>query len=589
MAEEFIEDPELLVGEPSQFRRGPLSLELTAESSVLREARVLAGDRNVLINHLANVIAQDPVITLEMLRVANATFFSADRPAITTVQTALVRLGSQIIIELLTTIAHRPPIEDQEVARVFESLRVLCKKTSKVARIVSQVTNPDISEICQTTGLMSPLGHMIACAYLGRNYLNAAKRRKRSALPYKLNQDFHYNLQSVHLDYLRNRGIPSILFYGLDRELVCKTTTQSALRFVVESASELVEAWEHDKWDKYHPNRILPPKSALRLLKMNETQYEAIYETVDAYLHDRKEDDEIVEERLRRSSGQFPAITEADLTDKALQEEEEKIFFPSADSLNHASVVEPPPSPEEEERARALAREKRENRMVVIKRNGFDRETKDSRPTLVLNREGFGGYDPSAQPTNFINPSEEDIKEEQKELSPDAQKVLNLIEYLCRECENVQTLLERLLKLLITDGPFVRAALLMLTEHRKTAEIHTAVGEGFVEEEEIRVKDPLSPLALCLTKIKSFNAKTIEDLISPFGISSYAVSPVKIRSDAPIVLYADCGLNQPLPMEARRIFRLVVGLLNQTLPRLPGGLPKKSVKEVSHSSNLPRG
>ena len=136
-------------------------------------------------------------------------------------------------------------------------------------------------------------------------------------------------------------------------------------------------------------------------------------------------------------------------------------------------------------------------------------------------------------------------------------------------------LLPHLLDKLICDGPFARAALIVLGSDRRSATIHTAVGDGLEDGSEISLNDPLSPVINCLTNVKSFNAKGLQDLLSPLGITSYAISPLNVENSTPVVLYADCGKDGALAFDARRIFRYVVGLINNTLPTLPGGLPSK--------------
>jgi hypothetical protein len=127
------------------------------------------------------------------------------------------------------------------------------------------------------------------------------------------------------------------------------------------------------------------------------------------------------------------------------------------------------------------------------------------------------------------------------------------------------------MEIVTEKGPFSRTALIELTENRKEAYIHSAIGEDFNDLkpfQTITVSDPLSPLSTVVTKVQSFNSKTIHDNISPFGISSYAISPIKTNSLTQLVFYADCGTEKPLPLEARKVFRLAIALLNEALPKL---------------------
>jgi hypothetical protein len=304
----------------------------------------------------------------------------------------------------------------------------------------------------------------------------------------------------------------------------------------------MVEAWESGRWEKYAPNQTLPAKSALRLLKISDAQYAEIYENVNTFLHGK-------------------VATNLESVSAEAQDKDD-------DEVSDASdVAAPLPNP--------LTTQ--QTRQPYVKNARHEQTSLRSAPTLILTRKGFGGYDINAQPTNFIEPDEVEVKKQHDALSADARQVVTLIQTLCQECKAANDLLTRLMGLLISDGPFIRAALITLTPQRESADIYTAVGDGFLDGDTIAVKDPLSPLSLCLTQIKSFNAKAMDDSISPFGITSYAISPIKIEFESPVVLYADCGIDRPLPLEARKIFRLVIGLINHTLPRLPGGLPKKSV------------
>ena len=98
-------------------RGGPLSIQLPVEFTVLDKARLMTQDRNIRTDELATCISQDPILTLEVLRIANAMFFVQDRPPITTAQTAVVRLGSANVEELIENAYNRPPILDPHVLK----------------------------------------------------------------------------------------------------------------------------------------------------------------------------------------------------------------------------------------------------------------------------------------------------------------------------------------------------------------------------------------------------------------------------------------------------------------------------------------
>jgi hypothetical protein len=71
------------------------------------------------------------VIVIELLKKANAMFFSGGRPPITNAATALTRLGSEVICEVLDELFARDPIEDLEIRKIFELHRNRCKRRSR--------------------------------------------------------------------------------------------------------------------------------------------------------------------------------------------------------------------------------------------------------------------------------------------------------------------------------------------------------------------------------------------------------------------------------------------------------------------------
>ncbi len=517
-------------------KRNLLSLLLPPDQQVVRQARVLAGDRNFRITKLAGLVGEDPVIVLELLRAANAAFYSSDRPAIAHVQTAVVRLGSAFLLKLFDSLEARPPITEPDIMQCFETIRTMSARISLVSRIIAQNAQPQIADIAETTGLFTNCGQMLACLHFGQTFVEEAKNRKRSALAYRFIQEYHLDINSLQLDYLRKNGVPTIIFYGLDRELKCKTTTQSALRFIVESAIEMVEAHREQRWDKYDPERELPAHSALRMLSLASYQYQQIFDIVDAYLAERSQGEAGENENTAKAMSQdFPEIEEG------YEEPSEPTLI-----LRKKGFV-------------PLARPKRKLPEPV--KEPWEDNPRDFREDL---------------PTSIS----EILKVQEHSLRQDSLKVLKLMEGICLQSQTSQDLLARILLLLVSEGMFSRAALISLSPSRDEAEIHLAVGEGFAQDGVIQVTDPLSPLALSLTKIQSFNSRGIEDSLSPFGVSAYAVSPIQARHKTPVVLYADCGLLLPLPLESRKIFRVVIDLLNQTLPRLKGGLPKKSIQKL---------
>ena len=123
--------------EPEEAEGGsknPLSILFSPDPGIWNEARRLVSDTNTRVENLATVCVQDPVVMMELLRISNAMYFSAGRSAITSPRTAIVRLGSDVVLETLEKLVERPAIKDPDVKRHFETHRSRCKRTGIVCR-----------------------------------------------------------------------------------------------------------------------------------------------------------------------------------------------------------------------------------------------------------------------------------------------------------------------------------------------------------------------------------------------------------------------------------------------------------------------
>jgi hypothetical protein len=137
--------------------------------------------------------------------------------------------------------------------------------------------------------------------------------------------------------------------------------------------------------------------------------------------------------------------------------------------------------------------------------------------------------------------------------------------------KNSEELLSNLLSTLIDDGPFEKTAIIVISEDRKNATVVAARGPNIGNGQRLSLDDPLSPLAQSISKIQSFGRK--ESSVSPFGSKAFAVAPLDTHHHTPVALYADCGSDNAITFEARRIFRSVVDMVNEKIRDLPGGIP----------------
>lgn len=486
----------------------PLNIKLPGKKEILLPGIELASVGDMRIPQLANLLGEDPVITLELLREANTLDRNSTKLNIINVRAAVVRLGMSSVVKVLTGIVNRPVSENQEVAARVENLRILCQEASFVAQTISSIAYRDLTEVSQMAGLFAYVGHMIACMTLKEKYLNLSKGLKQSSLAYRLQQNYSFNITTVLLEYLESHKIVPEIVHAFNKDVPCKTATQVNLRFILQSAVELVDAVHKGKWKKYHPNYNLPTKSAIRFLRINGQQYLAIHELISVYFSHllEKKRDEQKNLHIIPEPNQHKDI-----------EKEEELSYLDEDYLQGSS----------------------------------------SSMLKVLEEE-----------VNYIVQTNTDIKKNLKNLSKRSKNLIEMVEEVCQNSTNVITLLEDVMELLIHDGPYSRAALLVVGDDRKSAQVQIGFGRKLQPGLKIFLKDPLSPLALCLTKMNSFNSSFGEDTLAPLGSSSYFVSPLKLKDKNPFVLYVDNGTKKSLSFEARKVFRAVLSLLNQKIPNL---------------------
>ncbi|MCB0344490.1 MAG: HDOD domain-containing protein [Bdellovibrionales bacterium] len=541
LQDEASEPPEHQSSSDDEHRSGgPQSMEMPAASYIVREARRLAGDRNVRVSDIATCVSQDPILILELLRVANSIHFIQDRPPITTAQTAVVHLGSQQVVEIIDKVGERAPLEDGDVYRALETLRFQAQRISICARVLANATRKDLASEAQTTALMSVLGHMMACYYFGYEYVSLSNELNRSSLAYRLSNHYNFDIRTQQMAYLRRHGFPEVLAFALDRDMTCKTPWRQPLRYLVQSAVELVEAWDGGKWEKYAPGQRLSSKSAVRLLQLKDDQYENVYQRCEEYLS---------------SLSEVPAFTE----DKKSSDDADAgrdaggpIELDELDDDND-DVGE---SIENQEQNGAA-----EEGASLVEPISVDDIAPDSITAFMFANLPEPEFD-EIEDFDLENPPE-DFK-----YSRQAQWVIDEFAELFTGEEDPFRVLEDVMQRLIYRGPFSRAAVLKLSKDRRNAQILAAVGDGLESGTTISFKDPLSPVAGCRTQVKSFNAGKVEHTVAPFGITSFAVSPLNIEDDTPVALYADCGHDDSMPFEARRIFRYLVALINSIMPNI---------------------
>ena len=545
-------EPNQQASETTQVRKGPLDVQFPPDAIVWEESRRLVADRNVRVESLAVCASQDPVIAMELLKVSNAMYFSGGRAPITSTRTAIMRLGSELVTEALEKLNERPQFEDEDIWHWFELHRSRCKRTAIVARMLAEVIARNLTDDCHSAGLLLYVGEMLAVAHLGLQYTELAEDLSRSGIKYRLAQDLNFDVEKMGIKYLHSMGIPDALLFAIDHEGQARARERAIIKPVVWAAGELIDAFDSDRWSKFAPGKNLPAKSSLRLLQLSEAQYVKLYERASEYLFSsRLLEERRLQEALALETGpqetatttpEEPKISEQDV----LQSEIQDILRTASERKANKGVQEQVTPPEPAPVAKKDAPSSEEDE--------FSLENKPQESKQV----------PRKAKVKLIQPP--------TLRSSSGQKMIESVGDMLEKVNSSEEMLTNLLAMLVDNGPFEKAALIVVSKDRQHAIVTCSrgpIGNG----QRLKLDDPLSPLAQCFSKVQSFGNRENES--SPFGSKAFALAPIDADHQTPVALYADCGNDASLAFESRRIFRTVVDILNQRLPSLPGGIPNE--------------
>lgn len=550
---------------------GPLALLLPVDIRVWNEARRLVGDKEIRIDALALCASQDPVIVIELLKTANAMFFSGGRSPITSVKTSIVRLGSDIVQQLLDGLKERPVTKDERVFHWQEIHRSRCKRTAIVARILAEALAKNLNDDCQAAGLLFNVGELLAVAFFQETYAKLADNSQRASVNFRLLQDHKFDVEKMGVSYLKRQGIPDNLLFAIDRDGRPRQAERAIMKPLCLASVEFVDAFDTNKWEKLAPGKTLNPKSALRLLQFSDSQYLKVYERCSEYLFSAR----LLEERQRAAAAGKNLVFE-DSTPQVVQTSEAEVA-PEKDSELENEIRSLIHGDAEFEDEISISDSRPENSAPLSKVVATEPQNKSTQvkqlPDIIADAtDNFSLNSTKTQKKQVARVQSKVIKVTPPKLhTSKGTKTVTKITEMFDQAASSEELLSNLLQMLVDQGPFEKSALIVVSKNRTEALVVAARGPGIGNGQKIPLDDPLSPLAHCFSKLQSFGNRESKD--SPWGSKSFALSPIDADHDTPVALYADCGENGALTFEARRVFRTVVQILNEKLPHIPGGIP----------------
>lgn len=269
---------------PSKSLKSLLEVPIPPTEAILNEVRKVVAEPTIRINVLSALASQDVCIVLELIRMANSLQFAAGRPPATTMKASMERLGAGVTIEVLDKLREISQLDEQSGASQLLIAKKRCYRSSQVARALSEVVAKNLADDCEVAGLLYHIGEVLAVVNFKSEFVKLATELPRVKLLYRLEKDHKFDPQKMGIQYLRKLGIPEAILFGIDPEAQSKTPGRGQMKLICQAASEMVLAYESEKWDKLAPGNPIPPKSPIRLLGLNDNQYAALYEKVSGAL-----------------------------------------------------------------------------------------------------------------------------------------------------------------------------------------------------------------------------------------------------------------------------------------------------------------
>ncbi len=450
---------------------------LPPDATILMEARIKAGEPKLQLAAISNLILHDPVLTLDLLQVANSIDYGG--APITDLEGALTRLGTKRLLEVFGELNFKPQFDDPEALEIMEVLRYNCRRTSIVSLIVATVTRPTLVKLARMSGLFVDVGHMVALALHGKKYVEIVKANKRKMQAFRLQKDLNCDIAAQQIRQLTLKGVPKLLILPYDPKADAKSGTEADLRWVMQAAFECTDAFDSGKFDTFKPDKELPARSALRMLKITPVQHERLYKTCAEYL---------------KMSAEKEASEGASM-------------LVSSDEVENAS-----------------------GESKSTEANGISVPLYSNNSVQAKSREAL---------QDFFT--------------------------LCEQEKDPEVLCRKATSYLRERGLFAGSALIKLSANGDKAQIDSAQGVSKKTGDSISLDDPLSPIRAFRAGNKSADVATKK--ANPlFGSSAYALGPVEaLPSGEKLLLYVDLGAQPILSLESRRVFRLSLGLLSQSL------------------------
>lgn len=269
---------------------GPTVFAIPHDRRLASLVKKSALEATLRVDDLVSIILADPTLTLHILRSANSIKASADKRPTASLKTAIIRLGSHAIINLISDLEEQVYPNLQTIHPTLKQLKKRAVITAQISELLAIETNQRFPEECLITGLLYNISELLELAKLGDVYTKLASSNGRAQLMYLLHVNHDFDIEEASFDLLQGCGIPSSITSALSITSQNQGAPNS-IRPIVLTAIEFIDAFQEQRLSRFAPGRPPPARSAVRMLSLSAARYEKLFGQIVELLHRSEAED----------------------------------------------------------------------------------------------------------------------------------------------------------------------------------------------------------------------------------------------------------------------------------------------------------
>lgn len=229
---------------------GPTIFAIPHDRSIATLAKKAVRAATLQVDDLVSIILGDPTLTLHLLRSANSIKTSADKRPTASLKTAIIRLGSPAIINLISELEERVYPTLQTIHPTLKHLKKRAVITSQIAELMAREANQVSTEDCLITGLLYNSGELLELAKLGDIYLKMAASNTHAQLMHLLHIKHDFDMEKASFDLLQECGIPPSITSAISPTSQNQGASKSIRSYVL-TAIKFLDAFQEQRLARF--------------------------------------------------------------------------------------------------------------------------------------------------------------------------------------------------------------------------------------------------------------------------------------------------------------------------------------------------